>query len=106
MRRLYYHTVFLATARALELVGVSAYEGGVGLLGSKSILTAAAGIHAIEARHQTVLNILSASSPIPQAFDMALLPPQVLALVGGFLDGCRAEDLGLTSKYSHVCYVN
>ena len=29
---------------------------------------------------------------------MSLTPPQVLALAGGFLDGCKAEDLGLTAN--------
>lgn len=93
-------TAFVATARALELVGISAYAGGAGLISSKSILQAAAQILSIEARHQTLLNTLNAGSPIPNAFDMALLPQQVLALAGGFLSGCKAEDLGLTSGCS------
>lgn len=52
----------------------------------------------IEARHQTTLNILNGATFVPQAFDMALTPPQVLALAGGFLTGCTADDLGLTSQ--------
>ena len=42
--------------------------------------------------------ILNAGSAIPQGFDQALLPQQVLALAGGFLTGCVASDLGLTCK--------
>lgn len=100
----------------MEQVGVSAYAGAAALITSRSLLTAATGIHSyvslpmlwdldqsnqscsIEARHQTTLNILNAGSVIPSAFDMALTPPAVLALAGGFLSGCSAEDFGLTGE--------
>lgn len=89
---------FLATARAVELIGISAYEGAATLIQSKSVLLAALSIHAVEARHQTSLNVFSAGNFIPQAFDMALTPQQVLALAGGFLEGCSAQDLGVTTN--------
>ncbi|KAL7004575.1 hypothetical protein EMMF5_005913 [Cystobasidiomycetes sp. EMM_F5] len=91
--------VFLAAAQAVENVGVSAYQGGATLITDKSILSAALSIHAIEARHQTALNIFNAAKFVPQAFDMPLTPPQVLALAGGFLTVCKATDLGLTGKF-------
>lgn len=46
------YTTFLAVAQVLEDTGVRAYKGRAGeLLGQKVFLTAALGIHAVEARH-------------------------------------------------------
>lgn len=46
------YATFLAVAQALEDTGVRAYKGRAGeLLGEKVFLTAALGIHAVEARH-------------------------------------------------------
>lgn len=53
---------------------------------------AAATILTVEARHQSLLNILNAATSIPASFDMALSPSQVLAIAGGFITGC---DLGI-----------
>jgi len=85
-----------AVARVVEAVGVGAYLGGATLIVDKNILSAAASILTIEARHQSFLNILNGASAIPQAFDIALTPPQVLALAGGFItSGC---DLGIPAN--------
>ena len=81
-----------ATARLVENVGVAAYLGAAHLVTDPTILTAAASIMTIEARHQTVLNILASGTSIPQAFDIFLSPPEVLAIAGGFISGC---DLGI-----------
>ncbi|KAJ6486350.1 ferritin-like domain-containing protein [Mycena vulgaris] len=57
--------------RILEFVGVSAFLDAAPLVDDKKILDAAGTILTTEARHQTVLNILSQSgSSIPQAFDI------------------------------------
>jgi len=78
-----------ATARVVENVGVSAYLGAASLISDPRILEAAGSILTIEARHQTVLNIMSGSgTSIPQAFDIALSPSEVLAIAGGFISGC------------------
>jgi len=42
----------------------------------------------VEARHQTILNVLDLGSAIPQSFDIALAPSEVLAIAGGFISGC------------------
>jgi hypothetical protein len=82
-----------ATARLVENVGVGAYLGAAQLLTNPSVLSAAGVILTVEARHQTVLNMLSSTgSVIPSAFDLALLPTEVLAIAGGFVSGC---DLGV-----------
>jgi len=85
-----------ATARAVELTGVAAYLGGATLLDDPILLDAAASILTVEARHQTLLNILSGTgSAIPQAFDLAFTPQEVLSIAGGFIDGpC---DIGITA---------
>jgi len=85
-----------ATARVVENVGVAAYLGAAHLVTDPQILTAAASILTIEARHQTILNTMSGvGSPIPQAFDIALNPNEVLAIAGGFISGC---DLGVPAN--------
>src|SRR5690606_36759118 len=46
------YATFLAVAQVLEDTGVRAYKGQAGVLkGEKVVLTAALGIHAVEARH-------------------------------------------------------
>lgn len=77
----------LATARIIELVGVSAYLGGAALVSDPVLLTSAASILTVEARHQTILNVLSDGTAIPNAFDIALTPSEVLALASQFFTG-------------------
>jgi len=79
-------------ARILEHVGVSAFLGASVLVSDRSILGAAATILTIESRHQTLTNILNGGRAIPQAFDQALTPKQVLTLASPFISGC---DLGI-----------
>ncbi|KAJ7047816.1 ferritin-like domain-containing protein [Mycena alexandri] len=76
-----------ATARAVEYVGVAAYLGAATLLDDPVLLDAAASILTVEARHQTMLNILAGASSIPQAFDIPLTPQEVLSIAGGFITG-------------------
>ncbi|KAJ6627355.1 ferritin-like domain-containing protein [Mycena sp. CBHHK59/15] len=84
-----------ATARVVEYVGVAAYLGGATLIDDPVFLDAAASILTVEARHQTVLNILSGTgSAIPSSFDIPLTPQEVLSIAGGFVTGpC---DTGIT----------
>lgn len=77
-----------ATARVLEIVGVSAYLGGAALVSDPVLLIEAATILTVEARHQTILNALSGDgTAIPNAFDFALTPSEVLALASLFFKG-------------------
>ncbi|KAI5894430.1 uncharacterized protein SCHCODRAFT_02276602 [Schizophyllum commune H4-8] len=84
-----------ATARLVELVGVSAYIGGASLIEDKNVLNAAASILTIEARHQTVLNLLNGGTTVPASFDAGLTPSEVLAIAGGFISGC---DVGIPAN--------
>ncbi len=49
----------------------------------------------VEARHQSLLNVLSVATSIPSPFDIALSPSQILAIAGGFISGC---DLGIPAN--------
>lgn len=88
-----------ATARVVEMVGVGAYLGGATLITDPVLLVAAGSILTVEARHQTILNILSSTgTAVPSAFDISLTPSEVLALAGPFIDGpC---DLGIPGTFS------
>ena len=90
----------LSVARAVEQVGVGAYLGAASSIGDPNILTAAASIATIEARHQTILNVLSDGTAIAQAFDIPLAPPEVLAIAQGFITGTC--DLGVTGTCATV----
>ncbi|KAF8270868.1 ferritin-like domain-containing protein [Lactarius quietus] len=82
-------------ARLVENVGVAAYMGAMTLIGDPLVLEAAASIMTVEARHQTILNVLQGQTAITQAFDIAFTPPEVLAIAGPFISGC---ELGITSN--------
>ncbi|KAH9483100.1 hypothetical protein JR316_0005201 [Psilocybe cubensis] len=86
-----------ATARVVEAVGVGAYLGGATLMTDPVLLDSAASILTVEARHQTILNLLSGTgTAVPAAFDISLTPSEVLALAGPFFDG--ACDLGIPAN--------
>jgi hypothetical protein len=76
------------TARVVENVGVGAYLGGATLISDPVVLDAAASILTVEARHQTILNVLDLGSAIPQSFDIPLTPSEVLAIAGPFISNC------------------
>jgi len=90
-------TTMSNVARLVENTGVSAYLGAANLISDPRLLTAAASILTVEARHQSVLNILNSGTAIPQAFDVALTPSEVLAIAGPFISGC---DVGVKANPS------
>lgn len=76
------------TARVLEAVGVSAYLGAAPLVNSSDVLSAAASIVTVEARHQAFIRVASGAEPVPAAFDTALQPRAVFTLAAQFIKSC------------------
>jgi hypothetical protein len=96
----------VANARVVENVGVGAYLGGATLISDPVILDAAGSILTVEARHQTILNVLSLGSAIPQSFDIPLSPPEVLAIAGGFVSGCTIPINGMSDGQLLRIYID
>lgn len=78
---------FLATARALENTGVSAYDGAASALTTADLLTAAGTIVAVEARHAAYLDLLSGQVPFPAPFEQPASRADVLKIAGPFIVG-------------------
>ncbi|WP_135305815.1 ferritin-like domain-containing protein [Haloarcula amylovorans] len=76
---------FLAVAKALENTGVAAYAGAAPMVVNNEVLGAAAGIHSVEARHASFLNLVNDSSPFPKAVDEAKSMSEVLEIAGQFV---------------------
>jgi rubrerythrin len=79
---------FLDVALALESVGVSAYTGAAYKITNGSLLTAAASIVTVEARHAAWLNSINGMNPFPDAFDSPLDMRAVVGLAGAFITSC------------------
>src|SRR5699024_10951184 len=82
----------LATARAFEDLGVSAYNGAGKLLASADYLTIAGKIVSVEARHAALIRDLiepgtfaSMDAVNAMGLDMARTPNEVLSIAGAFL---------------------
>jgi hypothetical protein len=84
---------FMATSKALEDTGVAAYHGAAPMIASKAVLSAALGIHSVEARHASWIRELIGKggnpSPAPLAFDPAYSMKKTLGIVKstGFIVG-------------------
>lgn len=91
-------TAMLQTAVTLEQVGVSAYLGAAPLVTDPSILSTAASIYSIEARHQTFTRVATKVAASPSSFDTPLSPKQVFSLAAPFIASCpQGSNLALTA---------
>jgi len=77
---------FLATAAAIEGVGVSAYTGAVQYVqDTDTLVTTALTIQGVEARHSAYLNQLTNANPFPSSADQAATPEEVLKTASKFI---------------------
>ena len=76
---------FLAIGEALEDTGVAAYAGAAPKVVNNDLLTVAAGIHSVEARHAAFLRLVNDDNPFPSAFDEAKTVDEVLDIAGQFV---------------------
>ena len=83
---------FLAIAKVLEDTGVSAYDGAVKLIRDPGLLTAAATIATVEARHAAYLRLITGDIPFPAAFDTAKTMQEILAAVDPFIVSCSRPN--------------
>jgi len=87
----------IATAKVLEAVGISAYTGAAALIQSKAVLTAAAEILPIEARHQTTFRAFTGEVPVPNALETPLGVRAVFTLASPFIQSCpQGSNLAIT----------
>lgn len=92
----------IATARVVENVGVGAYLGALASLADRALVTTAGSILTVEARHQSILNLLSNATSLPQPFDVALTPGDVLSIADPFISGCKLGFSGTSSESLHT----
>jgi rubrerythrin len=81
------YTTFLAVSQVFEDTGVRAYKGQApNLLGNQVVLTAALGIHAVEARHASTVRYIRGATPwIVSTADLG--NDTGISLVNGNYDG-------------------
>ncbi|KAI6247652.1 hypothetical protein HI914_04443 [Erysiphe necator] len=90
-------SAMVATAGVLENIGVSAYLAAAPLVKSPDVLTVAAEIVTVEARHQTFIRTASKAAAIPSAFDTPLGIRAVYTLAAPFIQSCPAgSNLAIT----------
>ncbi|KAI0403227.1 ferritin-like domain-containing protein [Xylaria palmicola] len=88
----------VATAAVLESVGVSAYLGAAPLVSDGGILSTAASIVTVEARHQSFIRGASGVAVSPSPLDTPLGPKAVFSLAAPFIASCPSgSNLALTA---------
>lgn len=76
---------FLGTAALLETTGVAAYAGAAPLIDDPTLIPPALGIHSVEARHTSYLNVLNGETGFPNVIDEPQTMDEVLAKAGQFI---------------------
>ncbi|GAO50403.1 hypothetical protein G7K_4529-t1 [Saitoella complicata NRRL Y-17804] len=100
---------FVALARVVEGLGVSAYLGAASSIANAQYLTAAGSILTVEARHNAFLNTELFDNPAPTPFDTPLGFSEVYSVAANFITGCPPSNptLPVTAFPSiNVTYAN
>ena len=71
-----------------RLTSPCSYQGAAPLVNSSAVLSLAASILSVEARHQTNIRVASGAQPVPAPFDTALGPRAVFTLAAQFIQSC------------------
>jgi rubrerythrin len=80
---------FLAIARTLEKLAVSAFIGGAKDISNPTLKTLTTSIATNESRHAAFFNYVTGKTPAPQPFDIPLGSRQILSLVApNFISSC------------------
>ena len=62
-----------------------AYDGAIQYLTSADLVTAAASIAAVEARHASYLNLVNGQIPFPAGFEQPKSKAEILEVAGPFI---------------------
>ena len=89
---------FVATSAALEGIGASAYLGAAPAVSSKAVLSAAAAILSVEARHSSFVRAVLNQIPNAQSLDTPLSPNLVFTLASAFISSCPSSNPPLPFK--------
>ncbi|KAI0373539.1 hypothetical protein BV20DRAFT_1033848 [Pilatotrama ljubarskyi] len=90
---------FLALSQALESVGDAAYLGAAQFVSDKTVLTAAASILSVEARHAGwVSSSVQKQQPWNGAFEAPLTPSGAYSLASLFVTNCPSSNPALPVK--------
>ncbi|KAG8832948.1 hypothetical protein FRC17_000277 [Serendipita sp. 399] len=81
----------LEAARVLEQVSVAGYIGAGLLVDDRNFLLAISSMLTNEARHESAMNVLGGGTSVPQAFDFALRPEQVMSVISPYISGCSLD---------------
>jgi hypothetical protein len=81
---------FVAVAMLLENTGVTAYDGALATIQSPTILTTAASIATVEARHAAYVNQLNGVIPFPTPYDTPANQTSILAGLSNFIASCTS----------------
>ncbi|KAI1199611.1 ferritin-like domain-containing protein [Nemania serpens] len=96
----------VATAGVLENVGVSAYLGAAPLVSDGKILSTAASILTVEARHQSFIRAASGVAASPSPLDTPLGPKAIFSLAAPFITSCPAGSNLILTAFPTLAMTN
>lgn len=99
LRKSFHGPFFLGS---ILLIVANRYLGAAPLVTNPAILSVAASIVTVEARHQTFIRVASKAEAIPAPFDTALGIRNVFTLAAGFIESCPEGSNLLVTPFPAV----